>query len=293
MTSIASESLQPLETFPDDDQSPIWNYVTDSLNNFSHQFKDINEFSVRAPLALTLVSELRNNSMASSRNKSPLARQLKPKTQLDAIEWLAWNNLWFYHAPEQIMLPGTDSWLNVRQAEFLAADRLFNDIQGYHISSVENPEPAYEELLDIFHMARQILNNPTGATAVEKKVDRVALAKTLSVYQTANTLRSGGYSQTRRSTLQEKDKGIDVIVPLGKSFQRDFAIRMQPGCQQLGRLEAEATSRLLYVSYPYNIVQEHPFTMRHEDKLVVLMGAREMETRSLASKFGAEALHAA
>ncbi|MBX4190683.1 hypothetical protein KW794_01205 [Candidatus Saccharibacteria bacterium] len=257
------------------------------MAEFRQQHQDLHGPELRSPLALALVDSLRS---AISQPEVPLdIWQLRTKTQIDAVEWLAWNELWYYANHVEIRASKEAEPKRIRHEEFNAKERLFDDIEIYGmLSGVTDGSEAYHELLAAFYQARLIVKNPSGLAETGTAIDAVALAQQLAVHRTVKALHYGGFTKTRRSSQAEKDKKTDVVIPIGQSEKRTINIRMQPGSSRSGKvgiqpvgLSTRTMSEYLFVDIPYYPEKHSPFVMADTDRLTLCESAKQMRGRLL------------
>lgn len=278
MASIAAEQSPCIEV---DSAGPLGDerlYVMLSMANFALEHKSLKGPSNRAPLALALTAELRTGleqSDDSSRLQDNSRSQLR--TQVDVMEWLAWNDLWYYHDSDAVEIPGIPGPRLIREEEFASKERVFEDIGLHHSLSVGSEDQAYDNLLNNFYLARLVVQNPQGLMAQEKRMDRAALAQMLSVYRMISGLQRSGFSRARRPTLSEKGlRKIDAVVPVGRIGKRLIPIRVQPGSRATGGVETCTMGKSLLANVPYYDCFVNPFVMMKED--------RETVTRAVAGE---------
>jgi len=232
----------------------------------------------RAPAALELVSQmiqdLRYAELRDSGN-------VQINTRMDAIEWLAWNDLWYYAYTDGRSKEGKLA----RAEEHQAKERLFEDIARYEHLQLD-PMIAYLDLIENFHLARLVVKNPIGLLAQERNIDKVAADQMLATHRVVNAARVLGFSKTRRATMEERRGKVGVVIPLGKRGGRQLELQIQPGSPVVGKLEVQPFYPGLLVNVLYGDNGGNPFAMKQEDMITLREGVRAVRAGAMFAGLG-------
>jgi hypothetical protein len=271
------EWLRPDAEFREDTgESPELSYVKTEIAGFMKQHEELGDSLQRAPLAIELVERLRMEIRAEAGSTT-----LEPTALLDTIDWQAWNELWFYSGKDRVDIPGQLEEQEIKNEESAAKNRLYDDISGYD-HTAEDAGEAHRALLTDFHLARLVIKNPLDPVmAASESLDHIALAQMLSAHKLVKALKSAGFSRARLSTLEERDKKIGAIVPIGKTGKSAVPIQLQPASKRAPALTTAVYNKRLLVNMTYYPEPENYFTMPETDKVALREAIKDYRGRLL------------
>jgi len=254
--------------------------VNESLESFISEHIDVHDPHQRIDMVLGLSGSLRS-ILEENEAVQDYTDGITARTQLDILEWEALKGVWFLNSPVLSGIKPPPGIKELRKDEFMARERVLDDIEITHRMSVGNELQAHEELTNQYWRARLAVKNPHSPMVRDKSMDRAILAQHLTVHKSVHGLHDAGFQNARRATLAEKNDGTDVVVPLGKLNVRNIGLKFQPGSRGAEGLSAYAANKILLVNVP-QATSENPFIMPAGDQKILASSVNEIRRRVIA-----------